>query len=191
MKILVMVDMARFLMEFIQDESCVNAFPVRTGTKRMLEILERITQGDGREGDIELLEELGESIKETAICGLGQTAPNPVLNMIKNFREEYEEHIKYKYCRAGVCGEMFLSPCENACPANVNVPGYIALISAGRLRDAYNLIRKENPFPAVCGRICTHPCEDKCRRSQLDESIAICDLKRYVADYILTMRNLM
>ncbi len=180
-----MVDMARFFMEFIQDESCGKCVPCRTGTKRMLEILERITQGDGREGDIELLEELGESIKETAICGLGQTAPNPVLNMIKNFREEYEEHIKYKYCRAGVCGEMFLSPCENACPANVNVPGYIALISAGRLRDAYNLIRKENPFPAVCGRICTHPCEDKCRRSQLDESIAICDLKRYVADYIL------
>jgi NADH-quinone oxidoreductase subunit F len=180
-----MVDMARFFMEFVQDESCGKCVPCRTGTKRMLEILERITRGEGREGDIELLKELGESIQETAVCGLGQTAPKPVLNMIKNFREEYEEHIKYKYCRAGVCGEMFLSPCENACPANVNVPGYIALISAGRLRDAYNLIRKENPFPAVCGRICTHPCEDKCRRAQLDESIAISDLKRYVADYVL------
>jgi NADH-quinone oxidoreductase subunit F len=180
-----MVDMARFFMEFVQDESCGKCVPCRTGTKRMLEILERITRGEGREGDIELLEELGETIKETAICGLGQTAPNPVLSTIKNFREEYEEHIRNKHCRAGVCGDLFISPCENACPANVNVPGYIALITAGRLREAYNLVRQENPFPAVCGRVCTHPCESKCRRSQLDEPIAIADLKRYVADYVL------
>jgi NADH-quinone oxidoreductase subunit F len=180
-----MVDMARFFMEFVQDESCGKCVPCRTGTKRMLEILERITRGEGQEGDIELLEELGETIKATAICGLGQTAPNPVLSTIKNFRVEYEEHIRDKYCRAGVCGDLFISPCENACPANVNVPGYISLITAGRLRDAYNLVRKENPFPAVCGRVCTHPCESKCRRSQLDEPIAIADLKRYVADYVL------
>ncbi|MGI6777654.1 MAG: NADH-quinone oxidoreductase subunit NuoF [Acetivibrionales bacterium] len=180
-----MVDMARFFMEFVQDESCGKCVPCRLGTKRMLEILERMTRGEGREGDIEKLEELGEIIKETAMCGLGQTAPNPVLSTIKYFREEYEEHIKYKYCRAGVCADMFISPCENACPAGVNVPGYIALIAAGRLRDAYNLIRKDNPFPAICGRVCTHPCESKCRRAQLDEPIAISDLKRYVADYVM------
>lgn len=180
-----MVDMARFFMEFVQDESCGKCIPCRLGTKRMLEILERITKGEGREGDIELLEELGQIIKETAVCGLGQTAPNPVLSTIKNFREEYEEHIKYKYCRAGVCSDMFISPCQNACPAGVNVPGYIALIAAGKMREAYNLIRKENPFPAVCGRVCTHPCESKCRRAQLDEPISISDLKRYVADYVL------
>ncbi len=180
-----MVDMARYFMEFVQEESCGKCVPCRLGTKRMLEILERITKGEGREGDIELLEELGKTIQETAVCGLGQTAPNPVLSMIKYFREEYEEHIKYKYCRAGVCSELFISPCQNACPAGVNVPGYIALISEGRLRDAYNLIRKDNPFPAVCGRVCTHPCESKCRRAQLDESIAIADLKRYIADEVL------
>jgi NADH-quinone oxidoreductase subunit F len=180
-----MVDMARYFMEFIQDESCGKCVPCRLGTKRMLEILERITKGEGREGDIELLAELATIIKETAICNLGQTAPNPILSSIKYFREEYEEHIKYKYCRAGVCSDLFISPCQNACPAGVNVPGYIALIAAGRLRDAYNLVRKENPFPAVCGRICTHPCESKCRRAQLDESISIADLKRYVADYVL------
>ena len=180
-----MVDMARFFMEFVQDESCGKCVPCRLGTKRMLEILERITRGEGKEGDIETLEELGGMIKESAICGLGQTAPNPVLSMIKNFREEYVEHIKYKYCRAGVCADLFISPCQNACPAGVNVPGYIALVAAGRLRDAYNLIRKENPFPAVCGRVCTHPCESKCRRAQLDEPISIADLKRYVADYVL------
>lgn len=178
-----MVDTARYFMDFIQDESCGKCVPCRVGTKRMLEILERITQGKGREGDIELLEELGASIKETAMCGLGQTAPNPVLSTIKYFREEYEEHIKDKYCRAGVCSDLFLSPCENACPAGVNVPGYMGLISGGRYLDAYRLIRQENPFPAICGRICTHPCESKCRRGQLDEAIAIADLKRFVADY--------
>ncbi|NLV35949.1 MAG: NADH-quinone oxidoreductase subunit NuoF [Clostridiaceae bacterium] len=180
-----MVDMARFFMEFIQDESCGKCVPCRLGTKRMLDILERITVGQGEEGDIETLLELCEMIKETAICGLGQTAPNPVLSMINNFREEFEEHIKYKHCRAGVCADMFISPCQNACPAGVDVPGYVALVAAGRLRDAYNLIRKENPFPAVCGRVCTHECESKCRRGQLDEPVAISDLKRYVADHAL------
>ncbi len=178
-----MVDTARYFMEFIQDESCGKCIPCRVGTKRMLEILERITHGKGQEGDIELLEELSENIKQTAMCGLGQTAPNPILSTIMYFRQEYEEHIKYKHCRAGVCSDLFVSPCENACPASVNVPGYMALISSGRYVDAYNLIRQENPFPAVCGRICTRPCESKCRREQLDEALAIADLKRFVADY--------
>ena len=180
-----MVDMARFFMDFVQDESCGKCVPCRIGTKRMLEILERITIGEGKEGDVETLIELGSSIKESAICGLGQSAPNPVLSSIKYFRHEYDEHIRHKYCRAGVCNELFLSPCQNACPAGVNVPGYIALIAAGRVRDAYNLIRQENPFPSICGRVCTHPCESKCRRAQIDEPIAIADLKRYAADYVL------
>ncbi|MDF2685411.1 MAG: hndC 5, partial [Clostridia bacterium] len=178
-----MVDTARYFMDFIQDESCGKCVACRVGTKRMLEILERITRGEGQDGDIELLEELSETIKETAMCGLGQTAPNPVLSTIHYFRNEFEEHIKNKYCRAGVCSELFISPCENTCPANVNVPGYMALVAAGRFIDAYNLIKQENPFPAVCGRICTRPCEAKCRRGSIDEAVAICDLKRFVADY--------
>ena len=180
-----MVDVARFFMEFVQEESCGKCVACRLGTKRMLEILERMTQGAGQEGDVELLLELGEGIKDTALCGLGQTAPNPVLSTIKYFRHEYDEHIRHKHCPAGVCGDLFISPCENACPAGVNVPGYIALIAAGRVKDAYQLIRQENPFPSVCGRVCTHPCESKCRRAQLDEPIAIADLKRYTADYVL------
>ncbi|PKM67043.1 MAG: hydrogenase [Firmicutes bacterium HGW-Firmicutes-19] len=178
-----MVDTARFFMDFIQDESCGKCLPCRLGTKQMLEILERITQGKGVEGDIELLVELGETIQQTAICGLGQSAPNPVLSTIRYFREEYEQHIKDKYCKAGVCSDLFISPCENTCPANINVPGYIRLIAAGRFMDAYQLIRQENPFPAICGRICTRPCESKCRRSMTDEAVAICDLKRFAADY--------
>ena len=180
-----MVDTARYFMDFIQDESCGKCLPCRVGTKRMLEILERITRGEGKSGDIELLEELSATIKDVAMCGLGQTAPNPVLSTIVNFKNEYEEHIDDKHCEAGVCSELFISPCSNACPAKVNVPGYVALIAAGRPMDAYRLIRQENPFPAICGRICTHPCETKCRRAQLDEPVAICNLKRYAADYAL------
>lgn len=178
-----MVDNARYFMDFIRDESCGKCTACRVGTKRMLEILERITRGEGKEGDIELLEELGETIRDTAMCGLGQSAPNPVLSTIRNFRHEFEEHIKYKYCRAGVCSELFISPCENTCPAGINVPGYMALVAAGRFLDAYRLIKQENPFPAVCGRICTRPCELKCHRGTTDEAIAIADIKRFVADY--------
>jgi len=178
-----MVDTARFYMEFIQDESCGQCVPCRIGTRRMLEILTRITQGKGEEGDVELLKQLGETIRETAICGLGQTAPNPVLSAIKNFPEEFEEHIRHKKCRAGVCSDLFISPCQNTCPAGINVPGYTALIAQSRFIDANNLIRQENPFPSVCGRICTRPCEKKCRRRTTDEAVAICDLKRFVADY--------
>jgi NADH-quinone oxidoreductase subunit F len=180
-----MVDVARYFMDFVQDESCGKCVACRIGTKRMLEILERITRGEGREGDVELLEELARAVGDTALCGLGQTAPNPVLSTIKYFREEYDEHIREHYCRAGVCSDLFISPCENACPAKVNVPGYLALIASGRIRDAYELIRQENPFPSVCGRVCTHPCESRCRRAQLDESIAIADLKRYAADFVM------
>lgn len=180
-----MVDVARFFMEFVQDESCGKCVSCRIGTRRMLDILERITHGEGRSGDVEQLIELGETIKSTALCGLGQTAPNPVLSTIKYFRDEYEEHIHARHCRAGVCSSLFLSPCANACPAGVNVPGYIALIAAGRPIDAYHLILQENPFPSVCGRVCTHPCESRCRRAQVDEPLAIRDLKRYAADEAL------
>ncbi len=178
-----MVDTARYFMDFIQEESCGKCVACRIGTKRMLSILERITRGEGRKGDIELLEELGAVIKQTAMCELGKTAPNPVLSTIKYFRDEYEEHIQDKHCRAGVCSDLFISPCENTCPAHVNIPGYLALISAGRFLDAYDLICQENPLPSVCGRICTRPCESKCRRSTVDESVSICSLKRFVADY--------
>ncbi|HHW12128.1 MAG TPA: NADH-quinone oxidoreductase subunit NuoF [Firmicutes bacterium] len=98
-----MVDVARFFLEFTQDESCGKCTPCRIGTKRMLEILTRITQGKGEEKDLELLEELAKTIKITALCGLGQSAPNPVLSTIQNFRDEYLAHIRDKKCPAKVC----------------------------------------------------------------------------------------
>ncbi len=111
-----MVDMARFFLDFTCKESCGKCTHCRIGTKRMLEILERITQGEGREGDIELLQHLGNQIKEGALCGLGQTAPNPVLTTIKYFRNEYEDHIYNKKCTAKLCAPLLTySIDESAC----------------------------------------------------------------------------
>jgi NADH:ubiquinone oxidoreductase subunit F (NADH-binding)/(2Fe-2S) ferredoxin/Pyruvate/2-oxoacid:ferredoxin oxidoreductase delta subunit len=101
-----MVDMARFFLEFTQAESCGKCVPCREGTKKMLDILTRITEGKGKPGDIEKLEYLGTQVKETSLCGLGQTAPNPILTTIRYFRHEYEAHINDKKCPAGACGAL-------------------------------------------------------------------------------------
>lgn len=124
-----MVDIARFFLDFTCDESCGKCPPCRIGTRRMLEILEKITQGKGEEGDIEKLEELALSIKNSALCGLGQTAPNPVLSTLRYFRHEYEAHIRDKKCPAGVCTALLqyvIEPdkckacgiCAKNCPTN-------------------------------------------------------------------------
>lgn len=110
-----MVDVAKFFLNFTQSESCGKCTPCREGTKRMLEVLTRITEGQGREGDIELLEELARNIKETALCGLGQTAPNPVLSTLKYFRHEYEAHIKEKRCPAGAGEKLANYEITDAC----------------------------------------------------------------------------
>ena len=101
-----MVGMAKFFLDFTAKESCGKCIHCRIGTKRMLEMLERITKGEGKNGDIELLEELCYSVKDGALCGLGQTAPNPVLTTIKYFRNEYEAHINEKKCPAGECTDL-------------------------------------------------------------------------------------
>ncbi|MEG0156878.1 MAG: NADH-ubiquinone oxidoreductase-F iron-sulfur binding region domain-containing protein, partial [Anaerovoracaceae bacterium] len=122
-----MVDIARFYLEFTVDESCGKCPPCRIGTKRMLEILTRITEGKGEEGDIERLCEIGQNTIDTALCALGKTAPNPVLSTIKHFREEYEAHIKEKRCPAGQCAALVTykileekckgcTLCAKACP---------------------------------------------------------------------------
>jgi NADH-quinone oxidoreductase subunit F len=175
-------DMARFFMDFVQDESCGKCTPCRAGTKRMLDILTDITQGNGKEGDIELLEQMGEIIKTASLCGLGQTAPNPVLSTIRYFRDEYEQHIREARCKAVVCNALFKSPCQHTCPAGMDVPAYVALVRAERFEDAYKVMLRTNPFPSVCGRVCDHKCQAKCRRGNLDEAIAVKFLKRFITD---------
>jgi NADH-quinone oxidoreductase subunit F/NADP-reducing hydrogenase subunit HndC len=109
-----MVDVAKFFLSFTQSESCGKCPPCRIGTSQMLDILKRITSGQGQEGDIERLEDLGKKIVAGALCGLGSSAPNPVLTTIKYFREEYEEHIKDKYCRAKVCSGLGVYTIEHS-----------------------------------------------------------------------------
>ena len=177
-----MVDVARYFLEFVQAESCGKCTPCRVGTKKMLEILRAITRGEATLADIDRLEALGAHIKKSSLCGLGQTAPNPVLSTLRHFRDEYIEHIVLKKCRASVCEGLVRVPCQHACPAGVNVPEYLALAGEGRLSEAADVIRRRNPLISVCGRVCDHPCESKCRRSEIDQPLAIRALKRYVAD---------
>ncbi len=124
-----MVDVAKFFLSFTQDESCGKCTPCREGTKRMLDILEKITNGEGTEEDLETLEWLGNMIKQTALCGLGQTAPNPVLTTLRYFKDEYLAHIKDKKCPAGVCKGLLAykiiedkcrgcTACKKVCPVN-------------------------------------------------------------------------
>jgi len=177
-----MVDVARYFLQFVQSESCGKCTPCRVGTKKMLAILERICRGEGELEDLNVLERLGRDIKKASLCGLGQTAPNPVLSTLRHFREEYEEHIVLKTCRASVCEGLVRAPCQHGCPAGVNVPEYLALAAEGRLSEAANIIRRRNPFVSVCGRVCDHPCERRCRRGEIDQPLAIRALKRYIAD---------
>ncbi len=178
-----MVDVARFFLEFTQSESCGKCVPCRVGTRHMFDILTRICAGQGKMEDLDELERLAGHIKSASLCGLGQTAPNPVLTTLRYFRDEYEEHIRLRHCRASVCEPLVASPCAHACPARVNVPQYVGLIAEGHLAAAADVIRRRNPFVSVCGRVCDHPCERRCRRAELDEPLAIRALKRYAVDH--------
>ncbi len=183
-----MVDVARFFLEFVQEESCGKCVPCRVGTKRLLEILDRICNGEGQEGDIEKLIELGNEIKETALCGLGKTAANPVLSTIRHFRHEYVAHIRDKKCPAGVCPGLVRAPCQSACPAGVDVPGFVSLVAEKRFAEALALHRERNPFAAACARVCFHTCEDRCRRAALDAPVAIRGVKRFMVDQEVTIQ---
>jgi len=177
------VDIARYFLSFTQAESCGKCVLCRLGTKQMLDILEDITNGKGKLEDIDLLLELSQAVKDGSLCGLGQTAPNPVLTTIRYFRDEYEEHIKKHHCRAAVCKGLVTAPCSHTCPAGVDVPRYVRFIAEGKPAEAVAVIREKIPFLSVCGHVCIHPCETKCRRGQLDDAIGIRVLKRFATEH--------
>ncbi len=177
-----MVDLARYFLEFIQDESCGKCTPCRIGTKLMLDTVTRITSGKGTHEDLQQLEKLAQHIATSSLCGLGQTAPNPVLSTLRYFRDEYLEHIERKHCRAGSCRALIHAPCSNACPASVNVPAYLAYAAEERWDEALRVHLRNNPFPSVCGRVCPQWCIEKCRRADLEGPLAIRAVKRYLAD---------
>jgi NADH-quinone oxidoreductase subunit F len=177
------VDVAKYFIQFTNDESCGKCASCRDGSSELLEILRRICRGEGKEEDIQTLEELGDAIKDASMCGLGQTLPNPVLSTLRYFKDEYIEHIKYKRCSALVCKGIISSACQHICPISQDVPSYIGLIAQGKFEEAVKVVRKENPLPLVCGRVCNTPCEKKCVAGEWDDPIAIRLLKRFLADY--------
>ena len=178
-----MVDIAKYFLAFTTDESCGKCTPCRVGTKAMWNILDDITRGRGKKSDIDLLNEIAVNVKNLSLCGLGQTAPNPVLTMIRYFRDELEAHINQRQCPTDTCEKIAPAPCQKACPIGMDVPTYVALIAQRRFDEALEVIRWDNPLPAVCGRVCPHGCEYECKRATVDTPISICSLKRFVMDY--------
>ena len=180
-----MVDVAKYFMGFLKEESCGKCFTCRKGTQRMYEILDDISKGKATLEDLDLLEELALVVNDSTMCGLGQSAPNPILSTLRYFRHEYERHIVDKKCDAFVCSELVGAPCASACPIGTEAWRYIAHIQRGEYEEAYCAIRDANPFPSICARVCNHPCEDKCRAGTSGgEPLAIRALKRFVTDRV-------
>lgn len=180
-----MVDVAKYFMNFLKDESCGKCFTCRKGTQRMYELLEDISKGNATLETLDLLEELAYVVKDTTMCGLGQSASNPVLSTLRYFREEYERHIVDKRCDAFVCKDLVGAPCQSACPLGTESWRYVAHIGRGEYDEAYQVIREPNPFPSVCARVCHHPCEAKCRAGATGgDPVAIRALKRFITDRI-------
>lgn len=179
-----MVDIARYFTEFTTAESCGKCTPCREGLTQSLNILTNITRGRAAQKDLEELYNLGTVIKDTALCGLGQTGPNPVLTTLKYFKNEYEKHIKEGRCDGGVCAELFLSPCENSCPLHINIPVFLELFKENRIEEAFESVIRDNPFPASTGRICHFHCKNRCRREDIDHPVSPGEVHRYIADKI-------
>ena len=159
-------------------QSCGKCVPCRVGLDRLHALLEKILDGRGTTDDLRAVRRSAAAIYDSADCAIGFEAARLVLDGLEAFRDDYMSHIEN-----GVCTAAFDAvPCVAGCPANVDVPGYIALIREERYADAVRLIRKDNPFPGVCGLICEHPCEKHCRRQIVDDSINIRGLKRYAVD---------
>jgi len=178
-----MVDVAKYFLNFLRDESCGKCVSCREGTQRMWEIVKKITDGKATLEDIGVLEELAGAVKDASLCGLGQTAANPVLSTLRYFRSEYEKHVVEKRCPAMVCKEIVSSPCQYICPIGQEASTYIALVAQKKFEEAYHVIRKDNPLPSVCGRVCSRACETVCRAGEIGEPISIRGLKRFVMDW--------
>ncbi len=180
-----MVDVAKYFMNFLKDESCGKCFTCRKGTQRMYEILEDISKGNGTLEHLDLLKELAEVVKDTTMCGLGQTASNPVLSTLRYFQNEYRRHIIDKKCDAFVCIDLVGAPCQTGCPLGTEAWRYVALIEKGKYEEAYKVIREVNPFPSVCARVCGRKCETRCNLAVSGgEAIAIRAMKRFITDRI-------
>ncbi|NPV10009.1 MAG: FAD-dependent oxidoreductase [Anaerolineae bacterium] len=177
-----MVEFARFFLEFASAESCGKCVPCRVGGQRMLDVVRRITEGEGTPEDLEALPRIAEEMKDASLCALGQLTPSPVMSTLRYFRDEYLAHVEDGRCPTGKCAVMTVAPCISACPAGVDVAAYVTLTAQGRYDEALDVHRRANPFAVVCGRVCPAYCEKHCRRGELDEPVAIRGIKRFMAE---------
>ena len=172
------VDLTAAFVRLCLAQSCGKCVPCRIGLDRLVGILDKILSGEASMEDLALLRHLAFSIYDSADCAIGFEAAKLVLDGLTAFNDDYVSHVE-----KGVCTVNFGSvPCQTGCPAHVNIPGYVACIGAGRFADAVRVIRRDNPFPGVCGLICEHPCEKYCRRNVVDDAINIRGLKRYAVE---------
>ena len=174
------VDMAASFLKLCHAQTCGKCVPCRVGLGQLELMLEDVLSGRATMDTVDLIEKTARVIVASADCAIGYEAANMVLKSVRGNREDFEEHIKNGRC---TCSLNQPVPCVALCPARVDIPGYIALVSKGRYADAVRLIRKDNPFPTACALICEHPCEARCRRNMIDDSINIRGLKRYAVDH--------
>lgn len=173
------VDITLNVIRMCHAQSCGKCTPCRVGLGQLANMLESVLDGCADPDVIEKIARTSRTIIDTADCAIGYEAAKMALNSVTSFRQDYLSHIQREHCMYGLKHAV---PCTAMCPAHVDVPGYIALVKAGRNEDAIRLIRKDNPFPSVCGYVCEHPCENHCRRRMLDDAVNICGIKRYAAD---------
>jgi NADPH-dependent glutamate synthase beta subunit-like oxidoreductase len=174
------VDMAASFLKLCHAQTCGKCVPCRIGLGQLESLLNDVLNGNASLETIDLIEKTARVILNSADCAIGYEAANMVLKGVTGFRSDYLEHIINDRC---ICNLDQPVPCVALCPAGVDIPGYIALISEKRYADAVRLIRKDNPFPTTCALICEHPCEARCRRNMIDDSVNIRGLKRYAVDH--------
>ena len=178
------VDMALSFLRLSHAQTCGKCVPCRIGLGQLTELLESVLDSTATPETIDLIEKTARVIQDTADCAIGYEAARMVLQGVQGFRDDYMSHVEHGRCLFGWNHPV---PCVALCPAGVDIPGYIALVRAGRYNDAVRLIRKDNPFPTVCGYVCEHPCEARCRRSMVDDAVNICGIKRFACDHATDM----
>mgnify|MGYP000575788767 CR=1 FL=1 len=174
------VDLSRAFLELCHAQTCGKCVPCRVGLGQLNHLIRKVLNGNATMETLDTMEQTAKSIMESADCAIGYEAAHMVYKGLIGYRDDYIEHIKNGRC---TCTYNQPVPCVSLCPAHVDIPGYVALVGEGRYADAIRLIRKDNPFPTTCGFICEHPCEARCRRNMIDDSINIRGLKRVAADF--------
>ncbi len=174
------IDVSSAFVGLCHTQTCGKCVPCRVGLGQLKNLLDDVLDGNANSSHIDLIEKTARVIKNSSDCAIGFESANMVLRAVIGFRDDFMHHIQHGRCNNGLAKPV---PCVALCPANVDVPGYISLVWAGRHADAVRLIRKDNPFPGACGLICEHPCEHHCRRTMVDDAINIRGIKRYSIDH--------